>query len=119
MKKIKVLGKVVGMYNERTHVLRKRVYKSKHFFRVEQNVKRGKSLILLGCSIDFFKNHIEKQFEPGMTWENRAPNGWHIDHIKPLEKFDLTNENQIKEAFNFKNTRPLWARENCLRTRNI
>ena len=34
MKKIKVLGKVVGMYNERTHVLRKRVYKSKHFFRV-------------------------------------------------------------------------------------
>lgn len=34
MKQIKVLGKVVGMYNERTHVLKKRVYKSKHFFRV-------------------------------------------------------------------------------------
>lgn len=34
MKKIKVGEKVVGMYNERTHVLKKRVYKSKHFFRV-------------------------------------------------------------------------------------
>lgn len=34
MKKFKVGGKVVGVWNEKTRVLRKRVLKSKHFFRV-------------------------------------------------------------------------------------
>lgn len=34
MKKFKVGDKVVGVWNEKTHVLRKRVLKSKHFFRV-------------------------------------------------------------------------------------
>lgn len=42
---------------------------------------------MLGCSYVEFKEHLEKQFEPWMTWENYGlyngcPSyGWDIDHI--------------------------------------
>ena len=47
-----------------------------------------------------------------MTWKNHGRFGWHIDHIKPLEKFDLTDPNQQLIAFNYKNCQPLWWKEN-------
>ena len=47
-----------------------------------------------------------------MTWSNHSLKGWHIDHIKPLSKFDLEKESEQKKAFNYKNCQPLWAFEN-------
>lgn len=84
-----------------------------------KNVKKFlKTEEILGCSIDFFKKHLEKQFYPHpitnepMTHKNHGKNGWHIDHIKPVKLFHLkTLENQ-KECFNYKNTAPLWEQEN-------
>lgn len=37
---------------------------------------------------------------------------WHIDHIKPISKFDLTNIEEQKKCFNYKNLQPLWSKEN-------
>ena len=34
---------------------------------------------IIGCSPYDLKEHLEKQFVSGMTWENR--NEWHMDHI--------------------------------------
>ena len=65
---------------------------------------------LLGCDVEFYKQYLEEKFEEGMSWENRSE--WHIDHIKPLAKFDLTNEKQLFEAFHYTNTQPLWAKDN-------
>ena len=54
--------------------------------------------------------HIENQFTDGMSWDNRDQ--WHIDHIRPCASFDLTNEVQRLECFNYKNLQPLWATDN-------
>jgi hypothetical protein len=74
---------------------------------VKKNTKTEK---LLGCQIAHLVRHLESQFLPGMTWENRRT--WHIDHKKPLAAFDLTNPEEQKTAFHFTNLQPLWAFEN-------
>lgn len=80
---------------------------------VSQNgTKSKRTLNYLGCSIEEARIHIEKQFTKGMNWNNHGNYGWHIDHIKPCSKFDLTNEEEQKECFNYKNLQPLWAKDN-------
>jgi 5-methylcytosine-specific restriction endonuclease McrA len=46
-----------------------------------------------------------------MTWENQGTY-WEIDHIKPIDLFDLNDENQLYEAFHYTNTQPLHWKEN-------
>ena len=84
--------------------------------RFNQKKNKGKrTQEYLGCSYSFFAKYLEKKFKKGMSWKNFGRNGWEIDHIKPLAKFDLTKVNHQKKAFNFKNTQPLWRKENRLK----
>ena len=71
--------------------------------------KSKHSIEYLGCTIDEFKEHIEKQFIEGMTWENHGE--WHIDHIIPIKYENPTLEETI-ERLHWTNTQPLWATEN-------
>jgi hypothetical protein len=71
------------------------------------NFKGDKTLKLLGCTIEDFKLHLEKQFLPEMNWENHGI-VWEIDHIKPCASFDLTDVNQQKECFHYVNQYPLF-----------
>lgn len=73
--------------------------------------KSARTLELLGCSIEFLVQHLEKQFQPGMVWENYGP-AWHVDHIKPCAKFDLTDAAQQRECFHYSNLQPLWKIDN-------
>jgi len=77
---------------------------------LKNNIKRGSAVKDLGCSIDELKQYLEDRFQSGMTWENHGK--WHIDHIKPLACFDLTDINQLKQACHYTNLQPLWAKEN-------
>lgn len=79
---------------------------------VSGTVKCGSAIEDLGCSIEEFKNYIESQFKNGMSWDNYANDSWHIDHIKPLASFNLTDEKEIKKACHYSNLQPLWAEEN-------
>ena len=45
-----------------------------------------------------------------MSWDNR--NQWHVDHIKPLCAFDLTDPEEQAAAFHYSNLQPLWALDN-------
>ncbi len=65
---------------------------------------------LIGCSFDFLRQHIERQFKGKMSWDN--PGSFHIDHIIPLAAFDLTDPAQLKVACNWQNMRPLPPRKN-------
>ena len=76
------------------------------------NQKSGTTIELLGCSIENLKKYLETKFTSGMTWENYNLTGWHIDHITPLDKFDLTDELQIRIACHFTNLQPLWCEDN-------
>jgi hypothetical protein len=67
---------------------------------------------LLGCNKDIFIKHIEQQFKEGMSWSNYGIKGWQIDHIKPLSSFDLTNEEELKNACHYTNLQPLWWSDN-------
>lgn len=66
---------------------------------------------LIGCSLDEFRLHIEKQFTKRKSWSNYGKN-WHLDHIVPCAKFDLQNPEHLKICFHFTNYRPLNASRN-------
>jgi len=64
---------------------------------------------LAGCSISDLRAHIETQFQPGMTWDNWARDGWHLDHIKPIASFDRPDH---PDCWHYSNLQPLWAEDN-------
>ena len=66
----------------------------------------------LGCSPKELKKHLENQFTEGMTWDNYGLKGWHMDHITPLDSFDLKDEQEYLEACHYTNLQPLWAIDN-------
>lgn len=74
--------------------------------------KATSTMLLVGCSIAQLKQHLEKQFQPGMSWDTCGENGWEIDHIRPCASFDLKDPEQQKACFHYTNLQPLWAIDN-------
>ena len=72
--------------------------------------KSDRTMKLIGCSWKDLKKHLENQFVNGMSWDNYGE--WHIDHIIPCASFDLSDPNQQRICFNFRNLQPLWAKDN-------
>ena len=79
---------------------------------VKGKLKTKKSAELVGCSMKVLREHLESQFQEGMTWDNHGFYGWHIDHIIPCAAFDLTDIEQQKKCFHYTNLQPLWAKDN-------
>ena len=75
--------------------------------------KSASTLELLGCTIEHAREHLEKQFTEGMTWDNHGE--WHIDHIIPCASFDLSDPEQQKKCFHYTNLQPLWAKDNLIK----
>jgi hypothetical protein len=84
---------------------------------IRNKCKSGSAVKDLGCTIDDFILYIESLFCDGMTWENWGE--WHLDHIKPLSKFDLENREQFLEACNYRNIQPMWALDNLQKSNKI
>lgn len=72
--------------------------------------KTSKTNKILGCSYKQFKQHLESQFQEGMTWDNYGRNGWHIDHIYPVSK--ARDEEHLLELNHYTNLQPLWEKDN-------
>ena len=72
---------------------------------------------ILGYTQEQLKQRLEMNFKQDMTWENHGTL-WHIDHRKPLCKFNLTlpngtpNYEQIRLANSLANLQPLYVTEN-------
>jgi hypothetical protein len=95
--------------------LRVRFYQSIKKIKDKKNLN---ALTLAGCTLHKIREHIEKQWLPGMSWSNYTKDGWHIDHIKPVDTFDLTDIEQQKLCFHYSNLRPLWATDNLSRPKD-
>ena len=85
--------------------LRKRVHNALH-----GRSKAAHTMDLLGCTAEQCYAHLEMQFTPGMSWDNRTE--WHIDHIRPIASFNLEEPGQQRACFHYTNLQPLWARDN-------
>lgn len=76
-------------------------------------IKRSATFDMLGYTPAQLKAHIEKQFLPRMSWDNRSE--WEIDHITPIST--ATCEADVVALNQLANLRPLWAidnnRKNC------
>lgn len=77
-------------------------------------VKAGSAVKDLGCSIPELREHLESKFKEGMDWNNYG--AWHIDHIQPLSKFDLTNRTEFLKVSHYSNLQPLWAKDNIVKS---
>jgi hypothetical protein len=114
-----------GQQNNRNKIRRqtdpqykiKQILRGRYLDAIKRHTTGGKvnkfhsAIDLIGCDIEFYKQHIEQQFKHDMTWENHGVL-WEIDHIKPCASFDLTDPNQQKECFHYLNTQPLYYSDN-------
>jgi hypothetical protein len=83
---------------------------------IKSEFKTGSAVGDLGCTIKELKSYLESKFQSGMNWENWTRDGWHIDHIVPLCKFDLTNPSELKKACHYTNLQPLWVEDHKIKT---
>lgn len=104
--RIKIIRKTDPIQNLKFNV-RTRVY---NILKTKNITKQNKTFDIIGCSPEFLKEHIEKQFKNEMTWENYGFYGWHIDHIIPLSS--AKNEEELYKLCHYTNLQPLWAKEN-------
>jgi len=74
---------------------------------------------LVGYTIHDLKNHLEKQFKDGMSWQNKEK--WHIDHIIPISVFNFSSPEHIdfKRCWALENLQPLWAKDNKIKHAKI
>jgi hypothetical protein len=86
---------------------------------IKNNYKAGSAVKDLGCTIEQLKQYLESKFQLGMSWDNHTIDGWHIDHIKPLSSFDLSDRKQLLEACHYTNLQPLWAKDNLTKNDKI
>ena len=91
---------------------------SSHIKKLMKQKKELSSIEYLGCTIEQLKAHIESQWQDGMTWDNHAHDGWHIDHVVPLDWY-IKNSDDPWQANHYTNLRPLWAKENLLKSNKI
>lgn len=110
--------------------LRNKRYREKPENRIHQSVssriyaalkgKRGaKTVDILGYSFSDLTEHLERQFLPGMSWDNYGE--WHIDHIIPLSSFEIggPDDPNLKRAWSLTNLRPLWRLDNIRKNAKI
>ena len=101
-------SKKVKEYNQKpeTKLRKNQIQRYRTKFDMHYKMRKNISIRIIHA----LKDYLQSKFENGMTWENYGK--WHIDHIRPCASFDLTDIEQQKICFNYKNLQPLWAEDN-------
>jgi hypothetical protein len=81
------------------------------YLRLGASGRRPRTDSLVKCDSRFFKNWIQSQFKPGMTWENRKQ--WHIEHTFPVAA--CATKADLERSFFYRNLRPEWGGENSIK----
>ncbi len=83
----------------------------RHYLKSKNDIDPEIVRRLVGCTQLELKMHIERQFRPGMTWDNYGVE-WETDHIKPCSKFNLLDPAERQLCFLFSNLQPLSKEDN-------
>jgi hypothetical protein len=73
---------------------------------------------LVGIDKDGFICHVNKYLIEGMTKETFGKT-WGLDHIVPVDLFDLTDENDLKLCYNYNNIMPMFNSDNRLKGASV
>jgi len=73
-----------------------------------RNFDKPRTLNVIGCSYNEFKDYIESLFNENMSWDNYGD--WHLDHKVPVSW--ATNEEELYKLNHYSNFQPMWAFEN-------
>lgn len=88
-------------------------------FKNQKVIKSKHTLKLLGCSLDYLKNHLQqtaiKNGYNDFNINNYSSNEYHIDHIIPCAAFNLKCNYHQQLCFNWSNLQILSAKENLLK----
>lgn len=82
---------------------------------IRNGSKQGRRTFeLLGYTVDELMSHLERQFQPGMSWGNYGRGGWNIDHKIPLaaHNYESPDHADFKRAWALSNLQPLWEPDN-------
>lgn len=101
----------IGRFKEKMTQRIKRVLKGEH---KSINYRNG----VIKFTRDELKFHLEKQFQPGMSWDNYG-RAWHIDHKVPVSAFNLSCDEDIKRCWSLKNLQPLFKMDNLKKGSNL
>lgn len=84
--------------------------------RVAVMIAKGgrRTVDLLGYNADQLREHIQRCFTKGMTWESFGQGKIHIDHIVPVSSFNIEEGGieELRRCWALSNLRPLWSHEN-------
>ena len=80
------------------------------FIKASNIKKTNTTFKMVGCTPEFLKEYLEKLFKPGMTWKNHSLKGWHVDHIKALDKAKTPED--VEKLMHYTNLQPMWAVDN-------
>jgi hypothetical protein len=87
------------------HTIRNRM---RSFLLTKNITKKNKTFNIVGCTPVELKEHLEKQFADGMSWDNQGK--WHIDHIIPMSS--ANTEEEVLKLCHYTNLQPLWGIDN-------
>ena len=82
--------------------------------RIQLALKKNKTdhtVKYLGCSISLYKKWLDYCFEKNMEVSNYGTI-WHVDHVIPVNTFNLNEQNNVYMCFNWRNTVPMYAELN-------
>ena len=88
-----------------------------HFLRTKNMKKTNSTFKMVGCTPEFLKEYLEKQFKPWMNWKNHTRKGWHIDHITPLDS--AKTPKALEKLMHYTNLRPLRGTDNMSKGNRI
>jgi hypothetical protein len=89
--------------------------------RIRENIKKLKTTKeYLGCGGDMevLLKWIEHQFDENMNWDNYGKY-WQIDHVLPVKKFNLEDDEEIHICFSWMNVQPLERLKNTAKHNKI
>lgn len=83
-----------------------------------KNVKAHKTNKLMGCSKAELQEWLTSQFGNEYSWDTYG-NQWHIDHVVPINFFNLQNADEQLICFNWSNLRPLKTDKNVSKSNKL